>query len=140
MEKVTLHYKDLEFIGCYQTRCATYWEPPEYDEIELCRDYDFNVNKEDVVDFIYQLETNPYKNVIDIVPEFELDNLYDNINKNIDYYIEKYEDTILEQYKEGAIEDAWDNYEVTPEDLGIEENDYDYDYEEYLEKVNGDDK
>ena len=102
-DTVLLHYEDLE-LGDVVVEDDPYiytynWEEPNetYSEITL-DEYDYEVNREDVENFIIENDRD-FINLTDDEVEVE-------IKDKFDYYLEKHYEEILEHFKEDAIEQA----------------------------------
>lgn len=125
-EKIELKYKDLKFIQTGPMRDADDW-----DEYEVCADWIYEVDKEDVYNFIFesclQEEDFPAAFSDDFDPNNAEDwkQFTDWLDDNFDVIFNKYNEQILKNWQYDAEEEASCDY--VEDDYWGQEDDYSLD-------------
>ena len=133
-DKIELEYKDLEFTQVGNKRDVDDW-----DEFDREATWTYEVDKNDVYTFIFEdcIDVEDFPTAFD--DEFDPNNEDDWnsfvawLEDNFEEIYSKYEDKILDRWKEDAIEDAEKNYEYDPIDYDAKHDDYKFD-----ESIKGD--
>lgn len=108
-EKVTLYYNDLEVqvghgdgSGYYDRRSGCWL--PDGDDRVIEVDYEYDVDKDDVIDHIDYLI---YKEDPNFIDKFETDEeYYKYLEDNFDELFDKYEEKILDKFRDAATDHA----------------------------------
>lgn len=97
-DKVTFHYENLPITTQYLVSPATYWEPADWEEKDDIINYDYEVDKDSIIDFI----------TVKFLDENEIIDSDDKLNE----YLDKYEKELIKLFREEAIEDAEDKFDL----------------------------
>jgi hypothetical protein len=115
-ETIELEYKDLEFTQYGPKRDVDDW-----DEWDRCIDWTYKVDKNDLYTFIFEscIDETDFPEAFE--DEFDPNNTehwarFENwLDDNFDFIYNKYEQKILEHWKEAAIEEARNEYDPDDE-------------------------
>ena len=131
-ETVTLEYENIpvEVVtrpgnssGYYSSSFGN-WLPDEDDTTEILIDWAYEVDKQDIIEYLQ--DHDDIFVALDIDPEVDDDSLNNAIIENLDNLLEKFEADIKEYFYDSAVSNAQENYEYE-EDL---------DYDSYDESLN----
>ena len=100
------------------------WLPDENDTTEILIDWEYEVDKQDIIEYLQ--DRDDIFVALDIDPEVDDDSLNNAIIENFDNLLEKFEADIKEYFYDSAVSNAQENYEY--------EEDYP-DYEPYDESL-----
>lgn len=111
-EKIELEYKDLKF-----TQCGAMRDVDDWDEWDRCVDWTYEVDKDDLYTFIFEMCIDETDFPLAFEDEFDPNNA-DDWNKfeswldaNFDSIFNKYENKILANWEEEAAEEASAEYD-----------------------------
>jgi hypothetical protein len=100
------------------------WLPDEDDTTEILIDWEYEVDKQDIIEYLQ--DHDEIFVTLDIDPEVDDDSLNNAIIENFDNLLEKFEADIKEYFYDSAVSNAQENYDY--------EEDYP-DYEPYEESL-----
>lgn len=108
----------------YYSSSFVNWLPEEDDTTEILIDWEYKVDKQDIIEYLQ--DHDEIFVTLDIDPEVDDDSLNNAIIENFDNLLEKFEADIKEYFYDSAVSNAQENYEY--------EEDYP-DYEPYDESL-----
>lgn len=129
---ITLDYENLpvEVVTRHGNSTGYYspsfgnWLPDDDDTKEILIDWVYKVDKQDIIEYLQDLDEIFV--ALDIDPEIDDESLNNAIIDNFDNLLEKFETNIKEYFYDSAVSDAQENYEY--------EEDYP-DYDPYVESL-----
>lgn len=133
-ETITLHFEDIEIeyvtrkgssSGYFDTSFGN-WLPDDDETAYTTVDYDLEVDKEDVINFIIE-----HLSEDDLEGEWTDEKARDKVVNNLDYYVDKFEELLLSEYRDEAVSEAESNYdpmdEIDWDSMPGGHDDYDFD-------------
>ena len=131
---VTLEYKDMAVDIVTRVIPATRWDPEDYEEEEVIKDFDYEVETDDIADTIWEnfITEEDAKDVPGGLDALEDEDTWNNfLETHLDDLITKYYNQLLAHYRAAAEEAAREKFQDDYEELCSEGPDPDRAYDEW---------